>query len=854
MKRLLPLWAVTTLGFLLVCATVQSQDVRPDPSSSSKITLRLASIANALAHPDEFEKNRRKSRLQSEGLEAARPEQYAIVGPGNQIYVMIYVAGGYRASAVVTAIDATGAKADVWDDRFGMIQAWVRPEVLNSLAELVSIRMIEPILPPDRHVGAVNSEGDSRMRADVSRTLFNATGAGVKVGVMSDDCGQAEGLLATRIGNGELGAGTTVIDDGLANPAPPAPARRTHEGLAMMEIVQDVAPQAQILFATASKGPLSFAQNINALVSNGCKAITDDIGYLNEPVFEDGPISQAVNDAATNNVLYTSAAGNDALVSYYSTYVNLPNQVIGNQAGANKDVHNFGGGVILQTVTLPPNATVTVTLQWDDPFLQSGGGGGSRNNFDLYIVNNAGTATIDSSINIQSDASPGNPFESVSIVNPNAVSITSKILVRRVSVSATDPNGTPRIKILAAGGSALQFGGALSSIYGHPGARGCVASGAISATANNYNTIYRQFEEYDHALLHLRKGIELARGMGSKEAEASLLYNIGNTLHSGRRFNEALPILIESLELAREQGDQQLEEYCLENIGNCYHGLEEFASADVYFRLALDLTEHIGDRPGSISCRTNLGLLQIDLGEFEGALSELTRAMDEATELHDRPLLRGAHNALYRLHEERGEPGDVAQAFHHYKEYTQLHEELLGAERQREIDALRLRAEVERGEQERELIRLEQRKMQLEMEHQLEDLNDLAARLAEKNRLIMMLKDELARAAIESPPGVVDEALQKIEQMHRSEQDWRAFDEQLNQVHQGFLAGLARRAPALTPAELKVCALLRTHISTREIADLLAVSDRAIEKLRYQIRKKLAITSSTNLTEFLEGL
>jgi hypothetical protein len=73
----------------------------------------------------------------------------------------------------------------------------------------------------------------------------------------------------------------------------PGQAGSGDEGTAMLEIVHDLAPGAQLYFATAVNSDASFAANILALKNTyGCDVIVDDVTYLAEGAFQDGPIAQ----------------------------------------------------------------------------------------------------------------------------------------------------------------------------------------------------------------------------------------------------------------------------------------------------------------------------------------------------------------------------------------------------------------------------------------------------------------------------------------------------------------------------------------------------------------------------------
>src|SRR5262249_47001365 len=126
----------------------------------------------------------------------------------------------------------------------------------------------------------------------------STSGTGVKVGVLSD----SDDSLLSAQSSGDLGA-VTVLAGQSGVPG-------SGEGTAMMEIVADLAPDAQLYFATAFHGVASFASNIQALRSAGCDIIIDDVGYFNESPFQDGPIAQAVNAVTVNGALYFSSAAN----------------------------------------------------------------------------------------------------------------------------------------------------------------------------------------------------------------------------------------------------------------------------------------------------------------------------------------------------------------------------------------------------------------------------------------------------------------------------------------------------------------------------------------------------------------
>ncbi|MBL8186413.1 MAG: S8 family serine peptidase [Acidobacteria bacterium] len=250
---------------------------------------------------------------------------------------------------------------------------------------------------------AVNvSQGDKTHRAEEARGFFGVNGSGVKIGVLSDGVNS----LAAAQASGDLPAVTVL----------PGQAGSGDEGTAMLEIVHDLAPGAQLFFATAFTSITSFAQNIRDLRTAGCDIIVDDIIYFAESPFQDGQagsvvaptnggvVIQAVKDVTAAGALYFSSAGNEGNVTdgtsgTWEGNFNANGAGTGALAGAGT-LHNFGDGGISNLVTA--SASIT-TLHWSDPL------GASGNDYDIYVLNGALTTVFDASTGVQD----GNddPFE-----------------------------------------------------------------------------------------------------------------------------------------------------------------------------------------------------------------------------------------------------------------------------------------------------------------------------------------------------------------------------------------------------------------------------------------------------------
>jgi hypothetical protein len=252
--------------------------------------------------------------------------------------------------------------------------------------------------------GVRKSEADTTMRAAVARNTYGFNGTGIKIGVLSDGVR----ALAAAQAAGDIGPVTVVPGQSGTSAGQCATTTLCDEGTAMLELVHDLAPGAQLYFATALGGSANFATNIRTLRDTyDCDIIIDDIFYFAESPFQDGQapsvvsptnggiVTQAVNDVTADGALYFSSAGNSGNDNDGTSGVWEGDFVDGGPAAApigaaNGNVHTFPaeGATPAQNFNVLTVASGPVILNWSDPL------GASSNDYDLYALNAAGTTVV----------------------------------------------------------------------------------------------------------------------------------------------------------------------------------------------------------------------------------------------------------------------------------------------------------------------------------------------------------------------------------------------------------------------------------------------------------------------------
>jgi hypothetical protein len=298
----------------------------------------------------------------------------------------------------------------------GVVEGFIALDDVPALGNMREVRSVNLGLKPELNrkvhpgggiqpgttvplLGTVFDQGVYQHRVDQINKFYNPNakldfeGTGMSIGFISDSIGN----IATDVTNFDLpGAGNNPLNTQPVVILQDLPG--TDEGRGMGQIVYKMAPKARIGFATANGGVVNFANNIRALaalpgfeyppeIQKGFKAdtICDDVGYSDEPFFEDGLIGNAVDDVFAAGVSYFSSAGNDiGTYDYDSDYRNVPNGP-GALDGTNIKLtgvptnlyqggfHNFnptpGQQDVAQTVNVPSSPPAT-NFQWDDPYNQ----------------------------------------------------------------------------------------------------------------------------------------------------------------------------------------------------------------------------------------------------------------------------------------------------------------------------------------------------------------------------------------------------------------------------------------------------------------------------------------------------
>jgi hypothetical protein len=348
-----------------------------------------------------------------------------------------------------------------------MVSGYLPIRSLKMAAALGTLRQARPAYAMTL-AGAVTSQGDVAMHSNLARASFGVNGSGIMVGTLSDSYDCTHGA-ASDVANGDLPAGVTVLQELTGCTS------ATDEGRAMMQIVHDVAPGSPLAFHSAFNGVADFANGIIELADAGAKVINDDVIYFAEPMFQDGPIAQAVDTVKAMGVAYFSSAGNQARQSYEDTF--RSSTVHGYRSGSFRHDFVTGSGIdTLQQITIGGGATAIFVFQWQNRYASVSGSPGADSDLDIILYSNGlNPPALAGSI---SNNIGGDPIEIFSYTNPSQSQQTYQIGLEQVSGPAPG-----RIKYVYFGNVTInEYATNSGTLYGHANAAGAQAVGAARYT------------------------------------------------------------------------------------------------------------------------------------------------------------------------------------------------------------------------------------------------------------------------------------------------------------------------------------------------------------------------------------
>ncbi|RZK55322.1 MAG: transcriptional regulator, partial [Pedobacter sp.] len=176
-------------------------------------------------------------------------------------------------------------------------------------------------------------------------------------------------------------------------------------------------------------------------------------------------------------------------------------------------------------------------------------------------------------------------------------------------------------------------------------------------------------------------------------------------------------------------------------------------------------------------------------------------------------------------------------------------------EHKKQQDNLRQKHQLEIERNEQQITKLQKKQLEADVEFKNKELATTTMHLVQRGKLLSKIGDELLPLVQQTTSKDTANDLKKVirllNEAKKLDNDWEQFSIHFDHVHANFLSNLKEKYPNLSPSDLKLCAYLKLNLSSKEIAQLLNITSRAVEVSRYRLRKKLNLKPEVNLFDFL---
>ncbi len=168
-------------------------------------------------------------------------------------------------------------------------------------------------------------------------------------------------------------------------------------------------------------------------------------------------------------------------------------------------------------------------------------------------------------------------------------------------------------------------------------------------------------------------------------------------------------------------------------------------------------------------------------------------------------------------------------------------------------EKIALKRKADKAEQ--QITQLKNENLQKRNRQKAEEIANSTMELVEKNKMLLTVKEKLkdiqSENNLDTRNSIIRRMLKSIDRDLNNIEKWKIFDENFDEVHEDFMNRFKEKHPNITAKDMRLCALLRMNLSSKEIAPLLRISIRSVEISRYRLRKKIDLLHDINLTDYI---
>lgn len=396
----------------------------------------------------------------------------------------------------------------------------------------------------------------------------------------------------------------------------------------------------------------------------------------------------------------------------------------------------------------------------------------------------------------------------------------------------------------------------------------------LAQAYNNIGFIHKAKGDVDSALIYFERTIDQSL-LSDNLSSLNLAYmNMGVIYKKRKEFVQAYEYLNKSLQLALSLDDKIILSESYSSLGDLYSEEGYYTKALSNFKIALQLAQEVGSKDNVKSIYKNFSDTYARMNDHKKALEYYKLFTIVKDSMYNENIVRKTEEMEARYEKEKKDK-EIAI---HKSQIDLLSKDLQVETIKRNIliigfilsvliggffvYALRLRMKGNKKIRDQEK-KLEQEKLRVaelerdntvrKLEYKKNELTTHALQIVQKNELLDTLKKQISTFEEKS-----DDNHHNFQQLRltingsaQTDKDWDNFNKHFETVHQGFYRKLKDSCGDLTGNDLRLSAMIRMNLNSKEVASIMHISPESVKKARYRLKKKLQLESETDLHGFI---
>ncbi|WP_165395191.1 tetratricopeptide repeat protein [Flagellimonas allohymeniacidonis] len=409
----------------------------------------------------------------------------------------------------------------------------------------------------------------------------------------------------------------------------------------------------------------------------------------------------------------------------------------------------------------------------------------------------------------------------------------------------------------------------------------------VADALNGLGTLESDLGNTAQAIRYYEQALKIYQKLGDVNFTCLTLENLGNSLKTLGRHTEAFDSYFKALKISKENKYSLSEATIHNGLGRNYLAVDDTKNALKHFEQSLQLFKEM-KYPAAIQYTySGFGEFYYKTNDPESSVFYFTKGIVIADSTQS---IKSALHLYKKRSESFQEIGKYKEGLDDYMMYSALKDSVFNETKSQQIEELRIIYDTEKKEQEIALLeqkaeisnlqklllrlglglslfifglgyyalRQKMKRNKLEKEHvdaqlafKKKELTTQALLLAKKNETLESLKQKAEEIKSAKDKKGISQLVNTINFDLQDDNNWENFARYFEEVHRDFNTTIKSKFPDVSSNELRLMALLKMNLSTKEIANILNISHEGVRKAYYRLRKKLGLTPDESLRDFV---